>query len=94
MIFTLVVGLPAGVAALLRRGKRLDHTMMGAAQVGELLALADVIDERILYSCDRRFLARMLFLADPGELVFLVSARFILAACTGCCNCCASTSFP
>ncbi|AJE98463.1 ABC transporter permease subunit [Pandoraea apista] len=34
MIFALVVGLPAGVAASLRRGKMLDHTTMGAALTG------------------------------------------------------------
>ncbi|WP_150557989.1 ABC transporter permease subunit [Pandoraea bronchicola] len=34
MIFALAVGLPAGVAASLRRGKMLDHTTMGAALTG------------------------------------------------------------
>ena len=34
MIFALVVGLPAGVAASLRRGKTLDHATMGAALTG------------------------------------------------------------
>ncbi|EON13904.1 MULTISPECIES: ABC transporter permease subunit [Pandoraea] len=34
MIFALVIGLPAGVAASLRRGKMLDHTTMGAALTG------------------------------------------------------------
>jgi dipeptide transport system permease protein len=34
MIFALVVGLPAGVAASLRRGRMLDHTTMGAALTG------------------------------------------------------------
>lgn len=34
MLFALVVGLPAGVAAALRRGKLVDHTTMGAALTG------------------------------------------------------------
>ncbi|AJC20682.1 ABC transporter permease subunit [Pandoraea pulmonicola] len=34
MIFALAVGLPAGVAASLRRGRMLDHTTMGAALTG------------------------------------------------------------
>lgn len=34
MLFALIVGLPAGVAASLRRGKMLDHTTMGAALTG------------------------------------------------------------
>jgi dipeptide transport system permease protein len=34
LIFALVVGLPAGVAAALRRGTWLDHTVMGTALTG------------------------------------------------------------
>ncbi|GAB3629445.1 peptide ABC transporter permease [Pandoraea terrae] len=34
LLFAVIVGLPAGVAASLRRGKTLDHTVMGAALTG------------------------------------------------------------
>lgn len=48
-----------------------DWSQGKAAQVRRNVALADAIDERILYSRNRRFLARMLFLADPGKPVFV-----------------------
>ncbi|GAB3629441.1 hypothetical protein GCM10027419_42930 [Pandoraea terrae] len=48
-----------------------DFSQSKAEQVRQRPALADAIDERIVYARNRRFMARMLFLADPGKPVFV-----------------------
>lgn len=48
-----------------------DWSQGKAQRVRQNAALADAIDERILFSRNRRFVARMLFQADPGKPVFV-----------------------
>lgn len=48
-----------------------DWSQSKAEQVRQNVALAEAIDDRILYSRNRRFVARMLFIADPGKPVFI-----------------------
>lgn len=48
-----------------------DWSQSKAVNIRQSPLLADQVDERILYARNRRFVARMLFIADPGKPVFV-----------------------